>query len=1116
MATPQQVGWADVQGILRGQHYDQVLIDQYIVNIGAVQGGAVNIAPQKERAEARIRLRREPPYILPRSVPGFLDRNREQGLVGQALARDQVVNIHGPEGAGKTALAGRVMQTQLPGSFPDGLVYLSARHETHEDLLQALFHSFFESDELVKVTENDVRRLMAGKRALIVVDDADLLGDKEVEALAQVVPQCALLIAGQQQQIWQGASVLLRGMPRQHAVALFEQHFRPGVVAAAERSTVEAICDALGGIPLNIVKIATIASQQGLSLDQVLQQIRPEEEKRDPLALALALISKQLSEGQRLVLGGLAAGGGSSVGLEALPVITGLPLDEIAHHLRLLQQIGLVEVDGLRWRLSAGLGPTVQQAWASDEMQARAAEYYASRVSALQHLPRDADEENVLSALDHYFQQGQWQRVVTIARSLDRYLAATGHWAQWRRRLDQAQQAARKLGDRATEAWAQHQLGVIALGLGDTDLAKQLFRSALSLRRGLGDRAGAMVTRWNLRLTAPPPPPPPAPRNGPLDTITSGVQSAGFWLPVALVTVALLVAMAAIPVVGSTPTPMPLPPAATLAPTSTPPQPTATFTPERTATFRPEPTVTFTPEPTTPLPTVTRPVPPPPRPALDVWLPEGCGYSYEPGEQTRISVQASLAGQVDIYLVVAGRTGHHLFGQAVRAGQVGGHSWHTPEKAGRYSLLAVLNDGQAREYCGFEVVAPAEIEIPTPEIRVWPVEGCGASLPGGVTTTLSIWANVDGQAEVWLWCREEKLFNGPLQAGQVESWSWLVPQQLWEGCELEATLNDGRAYDTCDITVEETDTHTVTVEPTPEVEIQWVEGCDQAYEPSAASQVQLWANVTGQLNVYLVNQEEKRYFLFSKDVQAEQFAYQDWSIPETEGAWFLEAQLEGTETRGYCEFRVQSTPEPTVWVDIAGGCGEAWYEPGAWAPISFGADVTGWVTILVDGEERFSRVVKGNVPYQDDIEVGDEGGWHQLTAILGKWQDTAECLFGVEQGKPGPEQGPTLAPPTAVVSITVTAVPTYEVPAPTWTPTAEPPASSPTPIPTPTPTPKPMPTLTPTAEAPTPSPTPTPTAAPPTPAPTVTPTVVLPASSSIPMPTPAYDEFVRGCEKRWS
>jgi hypothetical protein len=1091
MATAQKVGWADVQDILRGQHYDQVLIDQYIVNIGAVQGGAVNIAPQKERAAARIRPRRESPYILPRSVPGFLDRNREQGLVGQALARDQVVNLHGPEGAGKTALAGQAMGIQLPGSFPDGMVYLSARHGTREDLLQALFQSFFESDELVKVTENDVRRLMAGKRALIVVDDADLLEDKEVEDLAQVVPQCALLVAGREQQIWQGASVLLRGLPRKYAVALFEQHFRPGRVTADERPTVEAICDALGGIPLNIVKIATTASQQGLSPEQVLRQIQPGEERREPLALALELVSEQLSETQRLVLGGLAAGGGAMVGLEALPVISGLPLDEVAHHLLLLQKMGLVEAEGQRWRLSAGLGPAIRQAWASDEMQARAAEYYVSRVSALQHLPRDPNEDNVLSALDYYFRQGQWQQVVTIARSVDRYLAATGRWAQWRARLDQARQAARELGDRATEAWAQHQLGVIALGLGDARRAKQLFREALSLRRGIGDRAGAMVTLWNLRLTAPPPPPPP--RNGPLETLTSGIQSGGFWLPVALVTVALLVTLAAIPVVGSppAPTPTPLPPAATLAPTSTRPQPTATLIPE--------PTATFTPEPTALPPTVTRPVPPsPPAPlTLDVWLPEGCGYSYEPGESTRISVQASIAGQVDVYLVGAGRTSQYLFGQALRAGQVGQRSWHTPEQAGRYSLLAVLNDGQAREYCGFQVVAPPE--TPTPEIRVWPAEGCGASLPGGVTTTLSVWANVDGQAEVWLWCQEEQLFDGPLQAGQVESWSWLVPQQLWEGCELEASLNDGQAYDVCDITVEETDTHTVTVEP-PVVEVQWVEGCGQSYEPGAASQVELWANVTGQLDVYLVSEEGKRYYLFSKDVQARQFAYQDWNVPETGGDWELEAALIGTQVRDYCEFRVQPTPQPTVWVDIEGGCGKASYEPGARAPISFGANVTGWVTILVDGEKRISQEVKGDESYPGAIGVGDEGGWHQLTAILGEELDVAECLFGVEQGEPGPEYGLTLVPPTEVVSITVTAVTATDVPTSegvtaTWTPTP-----TPTPTPTATPTPTPTPSPAPTTAPPTPTPTPTPT-------PFVTPTAVAPASWSIPRSPPGIQKL---------
>ena len=189
MADSQEIQWTDVQGVLDGQHTEQVLFAHFTVKIGAVQGGAVNIAAPKSRAADQIRPRPEPPHILPRTVPGFLDRNREQGLVGQALARGQVVDIHAPDGTGKTALTSQAMQAQLPSAFPGGMAYLSAKHETREDLLQDLFETFFESDERVKVRENDVRRHMASTRALIAVDDANLKAEGEAQDLAQVVPQ---------------------------------------------------------------------------------------------------------------------------------------------------------------------------------------------------------------------------------------------------------------------------------------------------------------------------------------------------------------------------------------------------------------------------------------------------------------------------------------------------------------------------------------------------------------------------------------------------------------------------------------------------------------------------------------------------------------------------------------------------------------------------------------------------------------------------------------------------------------------------------------------------------------------------------------------------------------
>ena len=114
--------------------------------------------------------------------------------------------------------------------------------------------------------------------------------------------------------------------------------------------------------------------------------------------------------------------------------------------------------------------------------------------------------------------------------------------------------------------------------------------------------------------------------------------------------------------------------------------------------------------------------PPQPAPAVDVWLPEGCGHTYEPGAYTEINLQANVPGQVDVYLSDRGGGGmQFLFNGTVQAGQVASRSWNMPEPDGNWSLVAVLNGGQAREYCGFTVERPT----PTPvQVDVELVNGC--------------------------------------------------------------------------------------------------------------------------------------------------------------------------------------------------------------------------------------------------------------------------------------------------------------------------------------------------------------------------------------------------------
>jgi hypothetical protein len=610
MAAPQQIQLRDVQKVLTGQPIEQVAFAENVVMVGANEGGVINIAPPGQQAADRIRPRRHPPRISLRAIPGFVGRAPEQGRVSQALARREVVDLHAPDGMGKTALISQTLVTALTGAFPGGMVYLGARRDTYEDLLQALFERFFETDGHVKVGEDDVRDYMADKQALIVVDDANYLKEGEAGRFVHVVPKCALLLAARKQQFYGGVSLPLQELPRNDAVALFERHWGP--VSPEDRPTVAAICDALGNVPLPIVKAADIAAARHVPLQEMLRWLQRSGREARPLEQAFRVLAQRLSDGERRTLGSLAALGTATMGFDALVFVSGMPAARVNRYLARLQQMGLVHADDSRYGLDDGLRPYVRRAWADEAMRARAAEYYGRRAGRLRARSKDPDEENVLAALGYYFQRKQWQNVVDMVRAMDSYLATAGRWGQWRRRLNQAWHAAREVGDRAAEAWAQNQLGVIALSAGDKAAAVGFFKGALSIWQALGDRAGATIARWNLQVLLGPATPPGRdkpkddgrpPRKGPLE----GMSPAGKFLITGgtifgLILVGIFLALL--------PRACPPPPP----PSVGPPWVTTTFTPTPTpSTSTPTPTPTpwtSTPTPTpTPTPTHKQPAP---------------------------------------------------------------------------------------------------------------------------------------------------------------------------------------------------------------------------------------------------------------------------------------------------------------------------------------------------------------------------------------------------------------------------------------------------------------------------------------------------------------------------
>jgi hypothetical protein len=99
----------------------------------------------------------------------------------------------------------------------------------------------------------------------------------------------------------------------------------------------------------------------------------------------------------------------------------------------------------------------------------------------------------------------QWTAVLRLARSIQPALALGLRWSAWAEVLRQALTAARAAGDRASTAWALHELGTRSLCLGERDVARKALNSAWKQRQEANQAAAALLTRHNLDLLLQPP-----------------------------------------------------------------------------------------------------------------------------------------------------------------------------------------------------------------------------------------------------------------------------------------------------------------------------------------------------------------------------------------------------------------------------------------------------------------------------------------------------------------------------------------------------------------------------------------------------------------------------------
>ena len=514
----------------------QVAIGNYIVQIGRVEGGVVNILNE---APPPPKVRPQPVLLRPKPFRNLLDRETETTTLLEALKAQQSVECTGEPGAGKTSLLRHLAhQTQLTTAFPAGIVYFEVNQQSAADLLKSIFDAFYICDFPIKPNETEIRHYLQSVSALVLLDDVEI-DAKQIESLMNVAPSCTFIAVTRQRVLFgETLDVTLKGLPAADAVRLFRNELgRP--LSAAEEKGAQIICESVACIPLLVLRAAHEARANNRSLLDVVSERKPAPGDQ---RLAAAEINSS-SDDEKKVLAALAVFSGARVAGEHVAAIAGV--NNVEPLLDDLEQRGLVQSHEQQYTLASDV--KAAQFGNLKPWFARAVVHFVewTKERRNQHKLIAGSAAAILLLLKQAVAAQAWNEVRSLGHAAEEALTVSGKWDMWASVLNNINTAARAQGDIAEQAWVLHQLGTRALLLGDHAAAKADLTDALDIRERLNDVSGAAITRHNLNILLAPLPPRPEDNNG-----TGGdVGTTPAWLKIgvtsligmAVVTVLLLI-----------------------------------------------------------------------------------------------------------------------------------------------------------------------------------------------------------------------------------------------------------------------------------------------------------------------------------------------------------------------------------------------------------------------------------------------------------------------------------------------------------------------------------------------------------------------------------------------
>ncbi len=583
---------------------------------GSIQLGNNNIQVNDAHGDVVINriqsVRRERPTAPPPRAPApFIGRSEELTRLASTIAGGSSAVLVGDPGAGRSALLRRAAANAASSlrilaiqGYGDAGPSLEP-----DDLAQRLFDLVWETEPRDKVTVATASAELASVTAMALIDDIDL-PDGDLERVGDILPGRSMLLSSRQSSFLDWLEdVPLGALPRHDSIALLRA--RAALAASPDDdSSLDAICGLLGDWPgaLAIAGRAMAVRQMTVTAARdVLGQAGTSSLNPHLAAIerAYALAQPALDANARSMLATAASMPALTTDPDVLRRVLGNP-DWFELALEQLKQLDLLRLNSPRLRLPAGLTSVL----AGRDPSRVGDRYVAELVRLLTERRLDwefieGELGGALASIDRAQEEGDAGTAIALGRALSPYLVLHGLWGIATNVFETVRTAAERVGDQRTAAWANHELGTLALAGGDASIAVSLLTKALDARMSLGDTEGAAYTRHNLARLQPPP----------ISGFDGGgggnrgTGGSGFRLPIVTLVIAFLViaslASGVGPALGNAVSQMFR--SSTPAPAATAPLPTDTDTPAPTdtpvptdtpaATDTPAPTDTPTPEP---------------------------------------------------------------------------------------------------------------------------------------------------------------------------------------------------------------------------------------------------------------------------------------------------------------------------------------------------------------------------------------------------------------------------------------------------------------------------------------------------------------------------------------